>query len=182
MTLCHYGYTSPQLCSVLSRQLSAGQVVGGDAVSGWRSASFVPGNGRLVLLPALWPATTRRTAHPSPETSILFCVCGHTGSSLLHAHGLSLAEADGGSSSCSAQASRCGGCSFQSTCSVAVAQGLVALRHVGSSQTRDQTHVPCICRLILSPWTTRVVPPPIFLTNSKAHSDTRVGFSIQVCA
>ena len=33
---------------------------------------FVPGNRRLALLPALWPATTRRTAHPSPETSFLF--------------------------------------------------------------------------------------------------------------
>ena len=28
--------------------------------------------------------------------------------------------------------------------------GLVALRHVGSSQTRDQTHVPCIGRQILN--------------------------------
>ena len=33
--------------------------------------------------------------------------------------------------------------------------GLVALRHVGSSWTRDQTHVPCIARQILNHW-----PPP----------------------
>ena len=32
--------------------------------------------------------------------------------------------------------------------------GLVALWHVGSSWTRDGTHVPCIGRQILNPWTT----------------------------
>ena len=32
---------------------------------------------------------------------------------------------------------------------------LVALRHVGSSQTRDRTSVPCIERQILNNWTTR---------------------------
>ena len=32
---------------------------------------------------------------------------------------------------------------------------LVALRHVGSSQTRDGTLVPCIGRWILTHWTTR---------------------------
>ena len=32
---------------------------------------------------------------------------------------------------------------------------LVASQHVGSSQTRDQTHDPCIGRWILNPWTTR---------------------------
>ena len=36
--------------------------------------------------------------------------------------------------------------------------GLVALWHVGSSQTRDQTHVPCIGRQILNQWTTRGSP------------------------
>ena len=35
--------------------------------------------------------------------------------------------------------------------------GLVALQHVGSSQTRDQTYVPCIDRWILNCWTTREV-------------------------
>ena len=33
--------------------------------------------------------------------------------------------------------------------------GLVAPWHVGSSQTRDHTHVPCIGRQILNHWTTR---------------------------
>ena len=36
-------------------------------------------------------------------------------------------------------------------------KGLVALRHVGSSQTRDQTCVPCIGRWILNHWMTREV-------------------------
>ena len=35
---------------------------------------------------------------------------------------------------------------------------LVALRHVGSSWTRDQTCVPCIGRQILNHWTIREVP------------------------
>ena len=44
--------------------------------------------------------------------------------------------------------------------------GLVAPRHlriVGSSQTRDRTHVPCIGRRILNHWATREVPFPPFL-------------------
>ena len=36
--------------------------------------------------------------------------------------------------------------------------GLVAQQHVGSSQTRDRTHVPCIARWILSHSTTRKAP------------------------
>ena len=36
--------------------------------------------------------------------------------------------------------------------------GLVAPRHVKSSWTRDQTHVPCTGRQILNHWTTRKVP------------------------
>ena len=87
--------TSALFSSISSAQHRPG---GGRRCCFWLAICFVPGNGRLVLLPALWPATTRRTAHPSPETSILFCVCGHIGSLLLHAHGLSLAEADRGSS------------------------------------------------------------------------------------
>ena len=35
---------------------------------------------------------------------------------------------------------------------------LVALRHVGSFQARDQTGVPCIARQILNHWTTREAP------------------------
>ena len=41
--------------------------------------------------------------------------------------------------------------------SVVVLSGLVALRHVESSQTRDQTRVPCIGRWILNHWTTKEV-------------------------
>ena len=36
--------------------------------------------------------------------------------------------------------------------------GLVLSRLVGSSQTRDRTHVSCIGRRILNQWTTREVP------------------------
>ena len=36
--------------------------------------------------------------------------------------------------------------------------GLVAPQHVGSSQTRDQTHVPCIDKQILNHCATREVP------------------------
>ena len=43
------------------------------------------------------------------------------------------------------------------TGSVVVALGLVAPQQVGSSQTRDRTHVPCIGRQILNRWTTREV-------------------------
>ena len=40
--------------------------------------------------------------------------------------------------------------------------GLVAPRHVGSSQTRARTRVPCIGRRILNHCTTREAPPPPF--------------------
>ena len=40
--------------------------------------------------------------------------------------------------------------------------GLVALQHVGSSQTRNLTHVPCVGRQILRHWTTRKVPGIVF--------------------
>ena len=41
--------------------------------------------------------------------------------------------------------------------------GLVALRYVGSSQTRARTRVPCIGRRILNHCATREVPSPFFL-------------------
>ena len=40
--------------------------------------------------------------------------------------------------------------------------GLIALHHVGSSRTRDRTHVPCIGRWILNHWTTREAPAGAF--------------------
>ena len=41
--------------------------------------------------------------------------------------------------------------------SVVLVMGLVAPQHVGSSWTRDQTHVSCIGRQILIDYTTREV-------------------------
>ena len=72
---------------------------------------------------------------------------------------------------CCAQASHCGafscckawvlGCSGFSSCSMWAQKlwcmGLFSLWHVGSSQTRDQTRVPCIGRRILIHCTTREV-------------------------
>ena len=46
--------------------------------------------------------------------------------------------------------------------------GLVAPRHVGSSGTRAQTHVPCIGRRILNHCTTRQVPAPLSSTKYNA--------------
>ena len=47
--------------------------------------------------------------------------------------------------------------------------GFVALQHVGSSQTRDQTHVPCIGGLILNHWTTGPVLQACFNQQSENH-------------
>ena len=40
---------------------------------------------------------------------------------------------------------------------------LVALLHVTSSQTRDQTSIPCLGRQILNHWTTKEVLKVLFL-------------------
>ena len=45
--------------------------------------------------------------------------------------------------------------------------GLVAPRHVGSSQTRAQTRVPCIGRQILNHCATREAPPFVFKLGTK---------------
>ena len=42
------------------------------------------------------------------------------------------------------------------------AHGLVALRHVGSSWTRDQTSVSCIARRTLNLWTTKEASLSVF--------------------
>ena len=66
--------------------------------------------------------------------------------------------------SCGAQASPCGDFSCDGAQAVATpasvfwCTGLIALRHVGSSQTRGRTSVPCIARQILNHWTTREAP------------------------
>ena len=46
--------------------------------------------------------------------------------------------------------------------SVAAALGLIAPGHVGSSQTKDGTHVTCVGRWILNNWTIREVQVPIW--------------------
>ena len=68
-----------------------------------------------------------------------------------------------GCSACSVQSfSSCGLCSPGGDFSVTEhglgLVGLVAPWHVGSSQTRGQTHVPCIGRQVLNYWTTGGVP------------------------
>ena len=76
----------------------------------------------------------------------------------------------------------CSGFSLQSTGSrysgsVVVDNCLVVPRHVGSSQTREQTRVPCIGRQILIHWATREVPPWIFGPHKVCVSK----FSISQC-
>ena len=45
--------------------------------------------------------------------------------------------------------------------------GLVALRHVGSSQTRARTRVPCIGRQILNHCATREAPSPVLIQRER---------------
>ena len=78
-------------------------------------------------------------------------------------HGLSLGAAGRGYSSCAVEAShmvashcgaralgRAGFTSGSPQAGSLQHMGLVTLRHMGSSQTRDRTHVPCIGRPILT--------------------------------
>ena len=58
---------------------------------------------------------------------------------------------------CSVQASHCPG--FSSVAWALERTGSAALWHTGSSQTRDQTSVPCTGRRIRNHWTTREVFP-----------------------
>ena len=57
--------------------------------------------------------------------------------------------------------SSCGSRALEHRLSSCGAQALVAPRHVGSSRTRAQTHVPCIGRLILNHFATREVPTQV---------------------
>ena len=93
----------------------------------------------------------------------LFCFnlfFGCAGSSLLHPGFLQL-QWVGAALHCGGQASHRGGfscCGAQALgcwASVAVAHGLVAPRHVGSSWIRDRTCALCIGRQMLNHWTTR---------------------------
>ena len=102
---------------------------------------------------------------------IYLFIFGCTGSSLLHAGFLQLQRV-GATLCCSAQASCCGG--FSCCGARAQARGLhqswlvgsraqthqwctslAAPRHVGSSQNRARTHVPCIGRRTPKRWATR---------------------------
>ena len=56
--------------------------------------------------------------------------------------------------------------------------GWATSRHVGSSRTRDRTHVPCTGRQILNHWATREVPAPSF--NIKPWAQT-FGFWGALC-
>ena len=73
---------------------------------------------------------------------------------------------------CGAWASHCSGFSccraraLGTQASVVVATGLVVLRHVGSSRTRDRTPVPCIGRQILNHCATREAPDILVGENS----------------
>ena len=77
--------------------------------------------------------------------------------------GLSLVVMSGATLHCCVQTSHSGGpscCRAQALGSWAQwlwRTGFVAPWHVGSSQTRDRTHVPCLGRWILNHWTTREV-------------------------
>ena len=102
----------------------------------------------------------------------IYFIFGCVGSSLLHAGFLQLWRA-GATLHCGAWASHCSGFSCCRACALgARAQklwlvgsspqvqqlwrmDLVAQRHVGSSWTRAQTHVPCIGRQILNHCATR---------------------------
>ena len=79
------------------------------------------------------------------------------------AHGLSLVVVSGGYSSSWWWASHCGGHSCGTVpaldCESQQCQhtGLAAPQRVGSSRTRNRTHIPCTGRWILNYWTTREV-------------------------
>ena len=87
---------------------------------------------------------------------------------------------------CGAQASHCGGFSCCGAQALGVRASVVAARrlsscgtraqlphrHVGSSRTRDQTHVPCIGRQILNHCATREVPTITSEQENSLHYET----------
>ena len=86
-----------------------------------------------------------------------------------HCSGFSLLQSTGsrhvGFSSCGARASVVVAPGSRAQAQQLWRTGLVAPWHVGSSQTRDRAHVPCIGRQILNHCTTREVPLFIFCTS-----------------
>ena len=93
------------------------------------------------------------------------------GSVFVSVRGLSLVAASGGHSS-----SRCAGlsCCRAQTPDTQAQQlwlsGPAAPRHVGSSQTRARTRVPCIGRQILNHCATREAPCLMFLAGCSAEN------------
>ena len=63
----------------------------------------------------------------------------------------------------------CGLQQLQHVCSIVWYTGLVVLRHMESSWTRDRTCVPCIGRRIPNHWTNREVHFPIILMYHLLH-------------
>ena len=60
--------------------------------------------------------------------------------------------------------------------------GLVALQHVGSSWTRDQTHIPCTDMQIFNLWTTREVSQMTLLNLTRGFSPYKtVGQDLGFC-
>ena len=81
----------------------------------------------------------------------------------LHCYeGVSLVAASRATLGCCARASHCRGLSCCRAWAPEHMALFVARGHVESSQTRDQTHVPCIGRWILKYWATREVPDLMF--------------------
>ena len=70
-------------------------------------------------------------------------------------------------SSCAVQTSHCGGISCCRVWALGTQASVVLMHvapwHVGTSRTRDRTHVPCIGRQIPNHWTTREVSKGSFL-------------------
>ena len=100
----------------------------------------------------------------------------YVGSSLFHAGFLSLWQLEA-TFHCSAKTSHWYSFSYWRTqilgmpASVVEVHGLVIPQHVKSSQTRDQTCVPCIGRKILIPLTSKYVWGYLFLTSFSLPSE-----------
>ena len=94
------------------------------------------------------------------KNNFISFIFGCTGSSLLHwvfaaTHGLSLQWVE--ATLCSSFQTLTGGGFSWLWSAGSRHSGLVARRHVESSQARDRTYVPCIGRQILIHWATREV-------------------------
>ena len=84
----------------------------------------------------------------------------------LHCYeGVSLVAASRATLGCCARASHCRGLSCCRAWAPEHLGLFIARGHVESSQTRDQTHVPCIGRWILNHWTAREVLDLMFLSS-----------------